>query len=417
MDGNWVLSGLSTLYLCAVGIFCVAHAMLWYALRKRPSGPSNRESVTVLKPFCGLDGQVSHTLEPLCVQTHPATRVVVGVASCLDPALPVLERFRARHRGQVELRIGERGAFINPKVALLDHMAEGVATEWLVISDSNVRLTSSYVSAALDGVGPDVGLVTHLVSGRGGRGVAAELENLQLNAFVAPAVCAARFMANRTCVIGKSMFLRRSALRALGGLRQVSSYLAEDYALGQAVEAAGYRVATAATPIVAWHEDWTLRRFINRHTRWAVMRRRVSLTGYAIELLLNPGPLAAPLWWSGWLLGHWVLAPQWLLGTFALRGAVLSISQRLMGGAWPRPAVLAWNAAREWLALWLWLRGWYVRCINWRGKLYRVGAGSSLSPVLPRTEGYGEHNAFHTNSALLPEGANGTRAQVTRVRG
>ena len=111
----------------------------------------------------------------------------------------------------------------------------------MVVSDSNVRVGDDYVRDALSHAAPDVGLITHLVAGCGGRSFAAFAENLQLNCFVAPAICGVRFLAGRICVIGKSMFLRREALEQIGGFQSAGHVLAEDYMLGQAIVQAGYR--------------------------------------------------------------------------------------------------------------------------------------------------------------------------------
>ena len=57
-------------------------------------------------------------------------------------------------------------------------------------------------------------------AGRMGRLLVAgimEAEDLQLGAMIAPGTCTALHVAGVTCVIGKSMLLRRSELEALGG--------------------------------------------------------------------------------------------------------------------------------------------------------------------------------------------------------
>jgi cellulose synthase/poly-beta-1,6-N-acetylglucosamine synthase-like glycosyltransferase len=96
-------------------------------------------------------------------------------------------------------------------------------------------------------------------------------------------VCGARFLAGQTCVIGKSMFLRRQALEGIGGFQSAGHYLAEDYVIGQAVVRAGYWVVTASQPVPAWHEGLTFGRFISRHLRWAVMRHSVSRSAYRVQ--------------------------------------------------------------------------------------------------------------------------------------
>ena len=77
-------------------------------------------------------------------------------------------------------------------------------------------------------------------------------------------------------LFGADCVFRLSALQQIGGFQSAGHFLAEDYVIGQAIVKAGYRVVTAEQPVPAWHEGWTLQRFISRHLRWAVMRRSVS---------------------------------------------------------------------------------------------------------------------------------------------
>jgi hypothetical protein len=41
------------------------------------------------------------------------------------------------------------------------------------------------------------------------------------------------------------------------------------------------------------------------------------------------------------------------------------------------------NPLRQWLTLAIWALGWFVQTVEWRGKSYRVGAGSRLRPMTP----------------------------------
>lgn len=373
--------------LSAVGLLTstACHLLVWVAVkRKSPSaGRAISSAVTVLKPLCGVDGQLRENLEAFARQSHRDLRLVLGVARRDDAALPVAERFRDEHPDlDVRVCIGESSA-INPKVALLERMCALARGPWVVVSDSNVRVDPDYVSRSLRHAAEGVGLVTHLVAGAGGDSAAAHYENLQLNCFVAPGVCGARFIAGRTCVIGKSMFLRRSVLDEMGGFGRVGGYLAEDYATGIAVERAGHRVATADVPVRAWHAGWTLARFLNRHVRWAVMRRSVSPLAYLYELFLTPGPLLTVLFALSMVSREPLLAPGWIGLALVLQGATVAITYWRMSGLRVPLLALALNPIREWLTVAIWVVGWFVHEVAWRGSPYRVGRDSVLEAALP----------------------------------
>jgi ceramide glucosyltransferase len=179
------------------------------------------------------------------------------------------------------------------------------------------------------------------------------------------------------------MFLRRKALDQIGGFRGSGSYLAEDYAMGRAVEKAGYRVVMSDVPITAWHEGWTLSRFFNRHLRWAVMRRQVSIAAYLAEILLTPVPWLVLLFILATANNQSAVNPQWVLCAFALEWALVARTYSRMTGQRIPLAVFLVNPLREFLTLAIWVVGWFVRVIEWRGKAYRVSAGSRLVAVSP----------------------------------
>jgi ceramide glucosyltransferase len=383
MPDAWrpLITGLFALAAVGFSLTSVCHVLVWWVVRKRAPANESADSVTILRPLCGVDACMTENLRACSRQSHPRLNLVLGVADLDDEALPVALRF-SREEGQIPTRVsvGEDESLENPKVALLERMSWQSDGDWVVVSDSNVRVEPDYVRDALAHAAPDVGLITHLVAGCGGRSFGAIAENLQLNCFVAPAMCGVRLLAGQTCVIGKSMFLRRQALVDIGGFQSAGHYLAEDYVIGQAILRAGYRVVTAAQPVPAWHEGWTLARFISRHLRWAVMRRSVSRSAYVAELLLNPGPLLMLLWvLSSWLPVP-VAHPLWLGVALCFEQALAAVSFTRMSGQRVPVLALLVNPLRQWLTLGIWVLGWFVETVEWRGKAYRVGAGSLLRP-------------------------------------
>lgn len=373
------------LALAALGlaVSSVSRVLVWSVVRHRSEGEPRDDEVTILKPLCGVDASLSDNLLAFSRQSHRNLNIVFGVADARDEALAVAQRFcREHHALSTRISIGETPCH-NPKVALLAHMSGTTSGEWVVVSDSNVRVTEDYVRDALSHATTDVGLVTHLVAGEGGRTIAAYLENLQLNCFAAAGVCGVRFVAGQTCVIGKSMFLRREVLEAIGGFEAVGGYLAEDYVIGRAVQDAGYRVVTARMPVLTWNQGWTFARFVSRHLRWAVMRRQVSRVAYTLEILLSPGPvlmlmLALALW-----LPELGIEPLWIAAWIGFDQALDYVTYSRMTGRAAPLVVLLLNPLRQWLTLAIWALGWFVQTVEWRGKAYRVGVGSRLRPLTP----------------------------------
>jgi ceramide glucosyltransferase len=373
------LLALAALGLC---VSTICHVLVWQVVRHRRRSDPSPDSVTILRPLCGVDACLEENLEACARQSHQPLNMVLGVADLDDAALPVAVRF-SRENGLLPTRVsvGEDETLENPKVALLERMSWHGDGDWLVVSDSNVRVPANYVRDSLSHAAPDVGLITHLVAGCGGRSFGSLAENLQLNCFVAPALCGVRYLAGQVCVIGKSMFLRREALQKIGGFQAAGHFLAEDYVIGQAIIRARYRVVIAAQPVPAWHQGWTLARFVSRHLRWAVMRRSVSRSAYVVELLLNPAPILLLLWLFSYYRPVPGVPPHWLLAALVFEQALAALSFTRMTGRCVPAAALLVNPLRQWLTLGIWVLGWFVETVEWRGKAYRVGAGSLLRPT------------------------------------
>ncbi|ABC80671.1 glycosyltransferase [Anaeromyxobacter dehalogenans] len=363
----------------AVGIAAVAtqHLVLWRHVRQAPRVPLGTPGVSILKPLCGLEDGLAASLAAFAVLDWPDYEVVLGVRSEADAAWPVA-RWAARRwpgRFSVAVQRGEPG--LNPKVNQLITLAAAARHEVLVVSDSNVRVERGYVReivALLED--QTVGLVTHPIAGAGGETLGGLMDDLHLAGSITPGVLAAKRLAGRDIVVGKSMALRRADLRALGGFAAVKDVLAEDYVLGRMVGTVlRKRVAVAVRPIRNVGGRRSVGEFAARYRRWAVLQRQAVGRGvYAAQVLLNPVLLAA--------LGA-AVAPS--SGTLAALGVAVAAKTGLDGAAARalRPggftlAQLAVVPLKDLVFGAAWLHGLLRRDVVWRGTRLRVGPGTRI---------------------------------------
>jgi ceramide glucosyltransferase len=372
--------------LVAFAWLSLAFATLWtlaglvsLALLTRRKVPlaENPAAVSVLKPLCGCDAELEANLESFFEQDQPNLELVFGVIDEQDPALAAVERVRARHPNvgcQVVIHAGA-GA-LNPKVDNLVGLLPKARHDLVLVSDSNVRAPRHYVrELATLYAAERAGLVTNLFAGVGEDTLGAALECVELSGFVAAGVALPTLLGD-PLLVGKSALFSRQRLQELGGLERLSDVLAEDFVLGKTFAHAGERLLIAPTVLSNVTHGVSLRAALARHLRWSMLRFRLRPTAAALEPLTSPLALV-PLAWL--VLGPWALA--WAAALLLLRDAggwwLLRGSNRL----WI-PALLA--PLRDLFALGIWVVAPLKHHVTWRGKRFRLGAGTLLYPETTR---------------------------------
>jgi ceramide glucosyltransferase len=372
-------------YLTMQAIF--ATALSRHRARRVPprEACARAPGVTVLKPLAGTDDDLEANLESFAHLDYPTYELLFGVASTADPAYAVAERFVARHPGvRARVVVTDPDAAVNPKVAQLIALESRAAGEVVVISDSNVRVHPDYLwSLVRELEEPGTGLVTSVIAGTGEETLGAALENLQLGGVVTPGIVSCQVMSGvlgtRPLTVGKSMAMRRRDLARLGGFRPLGGVLAEDHVLGRTFREAGLAIRTSLDAVENHNVRGGLARTIERHTRWAKMRRAISPVGFLFEPLLSPLSVAAAT-----LAVH----PTRVV---AVAVAVAAVVQTLVGFAATRMLrgrALAWYYAplevvRTFVAFACWARAFASRRIVWRGHPFLLGADSAIHPAEP----------------------------------
>ena len=359
----------------SLAVTLLAHAAVFVVLAPKKRDEAPAPPVTIFKPVKGAEPGLYENLASLARQDYPEFELLIGAEDADDSALAIARQVAKDFPDRrIQVRVGARRLGLNPKVNLLAALAGHASHEHWLISDSNVRVGPDYLrETAAELADPAVGLVTNVLVGQG-EGMGALLENLHLGGFVAGATSFAKVAGNRSCVIGKSMLFRRRDLEAIGGFWSVRSVLAEDYVLGRAFELAGFKVAVSPYVVSTVNEGWTLERFVNRHVRWAQMRRRLSPGAFVSELVLNP------ILWIALALCASRLDPLLVaLGAMgvAVKCAADALVLRRLGRP-PRLTQLLFIPAKDLLIAGLWFVGAFRRTVNWRGNVLRIERGSQL---------------------------------------
>lgn len=368
------LTAVSTaLYLTMVMAFVVAMRQP----RPQPN-PQHRPRVSILKPLAGIDDELEENLASFAELDYPDYEILLGVASVDDRAYPIARKFvkrAGRHRAR--LIVTDPDAAMNRKVAQLLGLEQAAGGDVIMVSDSNVRVTREYLQRVVAELGsPGVACVSSVFVGSGERTLGAALENLQLNAFNAPAVVAA-FALGHTITVGKSMLMWREPLRRIGGFSSVADFLADDHLLGRAFARAGYAVHVSLSAVDNRNVGCSVRRMIGRHTRWAQIRRALSPLTFALEPVLSPLVIAT-LAFAALPAIPLGLA---LAGALMVQAAGAMVTTCVLRRQGPRWYWLPLEALRSYLLFYCWLRASVGRRVAWRGHVFQLARDTRIVPV------------------------------------
>lgn len=372
VNANYLL-GLIAVFAVTTTLFGMI-ALFW-ATRRRSNLPQFPPPVSIYKPLKGCDEGLEENLRSFFELDYPTFQLLFCVADSNDPAIPVVSRLLAEYPAQdAQLIVGCPAFGLNPKVESLAAMDRYRRHEILLISDSNVRVRPNYLTeTACYLAEPGVGLVTNLFVGTGELQAGAVLENLELNGFIAGGVAAASLL-RMTCVVGKSMLMPVRVLEAIGGFAAVRNLLAEDQVIGMRVRKAGYAIRLSHHVIENVNQTRGFRWFLNRHSRWYKIRRRLAFPTFVIEPTANLATIG--LVWA--FSGETHIAWGGLVVLVGLGMARDAIQTRWLRGTFPRMRHLLLSPAKDLFLLPVWFDALVNDRVQWRGHRFRIGRFTRL---------------------------------------
>ncbi len=379
MEIFYFFAGLTILGLAGYGL------QIWSVravFRKRDSDSGceniNSPPVSILKPMKGLDDNLFDNLESFCMLDYPEYEIIFSLQDHNDPAYKVANKIKEKHQNKdISIVVERCNQGLNPKVNNLIPAYRVSKYEHILISDSNVVVGKDYLKEIVKPMeDPDVGLVSNMIRGVGGRTIGSLFENLHLNSFIIGSVCFLDKFLKMPCVVGKSMLMRKNDLEAIGGLRSVKDLLAEDYIIGEKMHKNGKKVILSNHIINNVNEYWGLRRFLNRHTRWGRLRWKIGGVKYLSELIGNPVFISC--------IPMFILEPSKLNISFALLTCLIKIIGDFYLGkktaALINPFVYLLSPIKDIIIGFIWVVPILSNTVVWRGNRYTIGKDSILLP-------------------------------------
>jgi ceramide glucosyltransferase len=347
-----------------------------FRARVQPAPRENVPPITILKPLHGDEPQIYENLRSFCEQDYPHYQVIFGARDMHDPALGAARRL-VQEFPQLDLCIATGGAAprcANPKIANLQGMIGQAKHDVLVIVDSDIRVSPTYLTAlAATFDDPKTGAATCLYAGVPANGIATRLGAAIVNEHFMASVLVALMIEPLAYCFGATMAVRRAILAEIGGLAALGDYVADDFMLGKLVTQAGYAVGLAPSLVRMTVGDPDLETLWRHHLRW----QRTVLTsrprGFAGSLVTYVLPLAV----ISAALSRAPLAGAMLGAAIALRAIVHVEARKTFApdvrlSPWLIPATDAFNFAT-------WLAAFFAKDVTWRGQRFTVAPGGKLS--------------------------------------
>jgi len=294
---------------------------------------ANLPPVSVLKPVHGLEARLKENIESFFRQDYPSYEILFAADEASDAALEVVREVCARYP-QIRSRVLVTGTpWPNPVVYSFHCLAEAAAHDILVTTDSDVEVDPSYlreiVPPLLD---RQVGMVTCVYRGKNAAGFFSGLTAIGMSVEMTAGVLVANLLEGMKFGLGPTTVVRKDSLASIGGYAALQDYIAYDFAIGNLIAKAGYRVVLSYHIIDHVVNQKSFRRMWQNQLRWAQTTRYSRPKGHFGSGLIFAMPYGVLGFFAAGLLGHWGigilflgaavlnrLAEAWLVGWMVVR--------------------------------------------------------------------------------------------------
>lgn len=376
-----LLCAIIGLLSCTAFLILLAAAYVRFNRRALPGSYQGRwPAVSLLKPLHGLEPELEANLESFFRQDYPHYEIIFGCRQESDPALDVVQAVRRRHpRVPVKIVFSGEPEHPNAKVCSLQRMAAIANSDYLVVSDSDVRVTPQYLREVTRPLlQAEIGMTTCLYRGVPSGGVWSRLEALGMSVEMTAGVVVADMLEGLKFALGPTMAIRRDVLEQVGGFGALADYCADDFVLGQRVFDAGKQVVLSHHVVDHVALNQSCLASLQHQVRWMKSTRFSRPKGHIGTGLT----FAMPFGLLGLVAGMAMHDPVLGLALF-LYASLNRMGEALLAG-WgvvrdPLALSYFWlYPARDLLGFFLWCASFFNTSIVWRGELYQLQMGGKM---------------------------------------
>jgi ceramide glucosyltransferase len=360
----------STVYasLVAIGAVRLAHRRI--TLRPSRFTPP----VSLLKPLHGLEPELASQLQTFFEQDYPDFEIIFCARSERDEGLEIARQVAARYpKVKTSFLCSGNSPYANAKVWSLERMQAAASHQFLVVSDSDVSVSTGYLRAVMAPFEDvRVGLVTCLYRGVAGGSFWSSLEAVGMSIEMSAGVLVAEMFEGMKFALGPTMVVRRDCLEEFGGFRALGPYHADDFMLGNLIAGAGHRVVLSTHTIDHHVLNLSFLASVLHQIRWMKSTRFSRPKGHLGTGLTFAMPYGLMAVVAAMALGHPLLAGALLLWSWASRMVLGALVGGLVVAEPGLLRIMLLYPLRDLLGFGYWMASYVSNQVRWRGQVYNL---------------------------------------------
>lgn len=376
-----ILRGLFFLFCCTSIIYSLyaIYAAYDFFNQKFPDKSDFTPEVTIIKPLCGLDYNLYNNIASFCLQDYPSYQIIFTLASCDDPALPIVQQIQKDFAHlDLSLVVCAKTIGTNLKISNMANAIHLAKHNILVFSDSDIKVKSDYLKQIVQPLfDQQVAVVTcpynSLVDGK-----IAIFESLGIATGFNPKILVARKLEGVSWAFGSTIAIRKLVLEEIGGLKAIANYLSDDFHLGNLPYKLGYQVTLIPYVVEHASADVKINELFARQLRWSKGVRVERFWGY-VGLIFTQGTINSILFLcltNFSTNGCLVLLSTWLVRlSMAYIVGVILFQDKLVN------KYLIWVFLRDIFDFFIWIMGFMGNTIAWKDKKFKLNKNGKLSLI------------------------------------
>jgi ceramide glucosyltransferase len=374
-------SVLAAIAVAGAGYTLLAAVLVGRFMRAPQAAANHSPDVTILKPLHRGEPDLSRNLETFFAQKYDGNvQIVFGVHDEADSAVPVVRALQAKYPHLDTAIVADTALYgANAKVSNLINMLPQAKHDTLVLSDSDIAVTSNWLTQVTTALArPGVGIVTCLYTGEpanDGHRLWSALAAMGTSYTFLPNAVLGTSLGLATPCFGSTIALRRETLDEVGGFAAFADQLADDYEMGRAVRSRGYTLAIPAMGVGHTAAESSALDLLRHELRWTRTIRMVNPAGYLGSFVTHSFAFA--------LMAAILLD----FNTVSLAILALALSTRLflkhridgLFGTYAGPYGLL--PLRDLLSFGVFVVSLFGETVHWRGAHFAVEPSGAMSQV------------------------------------